>query len=476
MTIKPNKILLIAGYLLRRAAGGGNAIDRNPLARLGSTCPASGRGELRCKAGLFLTAFAWGLLISPVWSQEVAAPEADREIKKADVLDWVDGLNASSRARRTESEKKLIEAGPDVLKWLPESGDRLSIETVERLDRIREKLTKIRTKNESKLEFSQIRLGKISNLGEALEAISRDSGVEFEHDADESIAVSPIPTPLPFWHALDFVLDAAKLDINFYGGDENTLKLIARAKGRPSRVDSAAYAGVYRIEPTAVTARRNLNQPDLSGLNVAVKISWQPTTTPIGLIIPVPQLSGRLSDSSRLKPQTTSDKIDVATNSDLAMSEFYLPMQLPADQPKTIKSLSGVVRAMLPGKRQTFELALSETAASKTIDAMTVTVEAVRKNGPLHEIRVGVELKNADRSLESHRQWIFENAVHVLRKDGSRADHLGYETYRQTSSGVGIGYLFDLGDTVGESTLIYKSPTAVIQNEVSFVIQDIPMP
>jgi hypothetical protein len=211
-------------------------------------------------------------------------------------------------------------------------------------------------------------------------------------------------------------------------------------------------------------------------LNVAIHISWQPTTTPIGLTIPVDQLSGRLSDSSSLKPQTSSDTIDVATNADLAMSEFFLPMQLPADQPKTIKSLSGVVRAMLPGKRQTFELPLSQVAASQTIDAMTVKIEEVRANGPLHEIRVGIELKDADRSLESHRHWIFENEVHVKRKDGSRADHLGYETYRQTNSGVGIGYLFDLGEAVNESTLIYNSPTAVIQNEVPFVIQDILMP
>lgn len=420
--------------------------------------------------------FAVACLVPDVWAQEKAHAEKPGDVQKADVLDWVDGLNASSLSRRKDSEKKLIQAGPDVIQWLPEASDQLSIETSERLDRIRAKLTSVRTKSESKLDLNQVRLGNISNLGEALEAISRDSGVEFEHTADESKSVSPIATPLPFWHALDFVLDAAELDINFYGGDEGTLLLVPREKSRPSRVDSAAYAGVYRIEPTSVTSRRSLSQPDLSGLNVAVQISWQPTTTPIGLTIPVNQLSGRLSDSSMLKPQTSSDTIDVATNSDLAMSEFFLPMQLPADQPKTIKSLSGTIRAMLPGKRQTFELPLSKVAASKAIDAMTVTIEEVRQNGPLHEIRVGVELKDADRSLESHRHWIFENAVHVTRKDGSRADHLGYETFRQTNSGVGIGYLFDLGEAAGDATLIYTSPTTVIQNEVSFVIQDIPMP
>lgn len=410
---------------------------------------------------------------------EVSIKEPDdKEVQKADVLDWVNQLNAPSLSARKDAERKLTEAGAGILDWLPETDENTSIEVTERLDRIRRRLQRSRTQQETKLDLSQVRLGAVSNLGEALEAISRDTGVEFEfdHDANESKPVSAIPTPLPFWHALDYVLDATDLDINFYGGDTGTLLLVQRQKFRPSRVDSAAYAGVYRIEPTAVTARKSLTQPDLSGLNVAIQISWQPTTTPIGLAIPVKQLSGKLSDASRLKPQTSSETIDVATNGELAFSEFFLPMQLPANQPKMIDSLSGVVQAMLPGKRQTFQLALSQVAARKTIDSMTVKVEDVRADGPLHEIRVGVELKDAKRSLESHRQWIFENDVYVKLKDGTRADHLGYQTYRQTASGVGIGYLFDLGDAVADCTLVYTSPTAIVQNEVSFVIQDIEMP
>ncbi len=309
-----------------------------------------------------------------------------------------------------------------------------------------------------------------------MEAISRDSGIEFDHEADESIPVPPVFSPLSFWHAVDLVLDQANLDINFYGGDRGTLQLVARNPERPSRVDAAAYAGVYRIEPTSVTSRRMLNNPKLSALNIAVEISWEPRLTPIGLTIPIAQLAGKLDDDAVLKPQESGETIDVNTNSELAFSEFYMPMQLPAGQPEKIVSLSGTIIALLPGKRQTFELSLTGPSSKKTIDAMTVEIESVRKNGPLYEIRVAVSLQNADRSLESHRHWIFENEVYVKRKDGSRADHLGYEVFRQTESGVGIGYLFDLGDTINESTFLYQSPTAVVPNEVPFVIQDIALP
>lgn len=409
-------------------------------------------------------------------SEDASPSESSPADLKSDVLEWVDELDAPSLRTRKAAEKSLIEAGPAALEFLPESKSGVSVEAAQRLTRVRKALKAMRTKTEAKTDSMQVRLDKVTNLGEALEAISRESNVEFEHNADESLPISPVATPLVFWHAVDLVLDQANLDINFYGGDSNTLLLTSRQEERPSRVDSAAYAGVYRIEPTSVTSRRSLNQPSMSGLNVSVEISWEPRLTPIGLTLPIAQLSGRLDDGEDLDPQESGETIDVATNSDIAFSEFFLPMELPAGQPGEIESLSGVIRALLPGKKQQFELALRDQNSKQTIDAMTVEVEALRKNGPLHEIRVGVSLQDADRSLESHRHWIFENEVFVRRKDGSRADHLGYEVFRQSEAGVGIGYLFDLGDDVSESVLVYESPTAVVPNEVPFVIQDIALP
>lgn len=411
-------------------------------------------------------------LAGPARGQD-AAEDSSLDLK-SDVLEWVDQLDAASLSKRKAAEKSLIEAGPKALEFLPESKPDISIEAAERLARVRKTLLSMRTETQS--AAITIRLDKVSTLGEALEAISRDSGIEFEHHANESIAIDPVATPLSFWHAVDLVLDQAELDINFYAGDRGTLALVAREEERPSRVDAAAYAGVYRIEPTSIMASRVLNQPSQNRLNIRMEIAWEPRMTPIGLSIPVDQLSGKLDDSDTLRPQSTADTIDVATNSDIAFSEFFLPMELPSGQPQKIESLAGVIRAMLPGKKQSFELSLAEPNAKQKIDAMTVQIEQVRKNGPLHEVRVSIDLEDANRSLESHRHWIFENPVHITREDGSRVDHLGYEVFRQTKTGVGVGYLFDLGDSVGKSKLIYESPTAVVNNEVEFVIQDMMLP
>ena len=393
---------------------------------------------------------------------------------KSDVLEWVDELDAPSLTKRKAAEKSLIEAGPEALEFLPEAKPGASIEAIERLTRVRKALTK--TKTEQQSSAIVVHLDDVETLGEALEAISRDSGIEFEYDGDDSVPIQPTSAPLSFWHGIDTVLDQADLDINFYGGDRETLQLVGRQPERPSRVDSAAYTGVYRIEPQSVTSRRELRQPDMSGLNISIEISWEPRLTPIGLTIPIAQLTGRLDDGAILKPQESGETIDVATHSDIAFSEFFFPMQLPAGNPKEISALTGVIRALLPGKKQTFEIPLADVGQDVKMDAMTVRIEEVRKNGPLHEVRVSIELDDPGRALESHRHWILENEVFIQRKDKSRADHLTYELYRQTNDGVGVGYLFDLGDDVSDCILVYKSPTAVINNEVPFVIQDIPLP
>jgi hypothetical protein len=429
----------------------------------------------------FRTVLLWtaiGLVIEATARNEASAQNSAVEpatapISKSDVLEWVDQLDAIKASDRSAAEKLLIEAGLQTLEFLPASRPEFSIEATERLSRVKAALMSLKAKSQSKT--LRIQLGDVETLGEALEAISRASRIEFEHSANESLAIQSSSAPLSFWHAVDLVLDQANLDINHYGGDRETLQLVTRKEGRQSRVNSAAYSGVYRIEPTSVSARRVFNQPEQSGLNLSMEITWQPGLTPIGLTIPIAQLSGRLDDGQPLKPQTSEQMIDIAANSELAFSEFYLPLELPVDSPGRIESLRGTIESLLPGKRHRFELSLIDVGAEQTVDAMKVKLDRVQRNGPLYEVRFLVELDGADRALESHRQWIFQNPVYVQDAEGNRIENLGYELFRQTDSSVGMGYLFEIDD-LESAKLVYESPTSVVRNKVDFVLHDIPLP
>ena len=103
-------------------------------------------------------------------------------------------------------------------------------------------------------------------------------------------------------------------------------------------------------------------------------------------------------------------------------------------------------------------------------------LEGIRKQGALHELRVAVDVRNAGKAMESHRGWLLGNQIKCTKPDGTTESHLGYEMYRHNDEGIGLSYLFDLGDSPDAWTLIYSTPTAVTQTEIDFVIRDIPMP
>lgn len=385
-------------------------------------------------------------------------------------------LDAPQLAQRNAAEQALQELGEEALTFLPTAGTTLPPEVTKRVERLRVRIAKSSATKSASKKAKDIQLGNAATLGEALEAISRDSGIEFDDVPNAEQRITPFGSPLPFWHAVDYVLDQTDLDIDFYSGEAGVISLRPRAENRPSRVDSAAYAGIYRLEPVIVTSRRVLRDASLSGMSVELEVSWKPDAHPLGITLPFTHVLAKLDDGATVGSPELAGAIDIAPSNEVATSTIQVPLDLPAGRPTKIVSLSGKIVSMLPGETKQFDFPLKIASQTQTVDSVTVNLEDVRKNGPLHEVRLGVEFKSPGKAMESHRGWLLSNEVYVSMPDGSRQDHLGYELYRHNETGVGIGYLFDVGDTPGEAKLVYKTPTAVVENEIDFVIQDIQMP
>jgi len=395
---------------------------------------------------------------------------------QANVERLVAELDAPQSARRNAAERQLIELGESIAEFLPADSPGLAPETRLRLNRVRKQLRPVMKENEVPVGGGDVRLGGAKTLGEALAAITRDSGVEFDQPLSPETSVNLFDSPLPFWHALDYVLDETGLDIDYYGGDGETLRLRPKHPDRPSRVDSAAYAGIYRLEPTIVTGRRVLRRGDLSGLNVELELAWKPGITPIGVTLPLDRLTATLDDGQTIKAQGDFGSIDIATGRDIPTTDLSLALQMPGGKPRKINSLAGQIRSLLPGESHRFEFPLKTISVTQTSGAVTVRLEDVRKNGELHEVRLGIDFESPDAAMESHRGFLLDNETYVVNAAGNRIDHLGYELYRQSASGIGIGYLFDVGATADDTTLFYQTPTAVVKHEIDFVIDDILLP
>lgn len=321
-----------------------------------------------------------------------------------------------------------------------------------------------------------VRFSGATTLGAALVVLERASGLGFNQPLPADTPLTLPQDEMPFWPALDQVLDQAELDIDFYGGDAQSLRLRPRRGGRPGRVDSASYAGIYRLEPTIVTSRRVLRQNDLSGLSVEVELAWVPGIWPIGVTLPLDQLAAELDDAQVIRGGSEGGSLDIAINRGVPMARLHLPLRLPGGAPTEITALRGQIRSMLPGKAHRFEFPLHTVSVTQTNGAVTVQLEDVRRNGDIHEVRLGVDFRSPGAAMESHRRFLLDNEIFVVRGDGTRAEQLGYQLHRQSETGIGIAYIFDLGLAVDEATLVYETPTAIVQEEIEFTLPNIPLP
>ncbi|MEL6897623.1 MAG: hypothetical protein AAFP90_16100, partial [Planctomycetota bacterium] len=445
-----------------------NPIDSNQIPR-----PSSRRLRLMriCRGGAIGLAFlcaAWMPAIVSAQFEEPAAQttpsESDDEELSDDefesvVLELVDQLEAGEIAKRKAAEAELTELGPRVLPLLPDI-DTLSLEARLRVERIRKKVSKAKA-----VELSgpiRVNLASCKTIGAALDAIEEASGVTFQGVEVRGTSFSPPGTPVPFWQAVDQVLDAADLDLDSYGGSRTTLLLVQRAAGRPPRALSAGYAGVYRLEPISVTAQRNLINESMNSLAMTVQIAWEPNITPLGLRLPIDGLSAQLDDGNDLLPQSQQGgAINVAANVQMNNTEVYLPMQLPAGRPKSVSTMAGSIEALLPNEAQDFEFEMKDAGGSQTRGSATVILDDVSKNDALTEVRVRLKFDDPDGNLESHQQWAFDNNAYVKGPDGKRIDPLGMEAYTAGASGVGIKFLFQLDDNLADLKLVYQTPTII---------------
>lgn len=446
--------------------------------------------------------------IGAAWSQADPDAAAEQRQLAATVDRLITALDSRTLSQRQAAERDLIDLGPEILKILPRENDLPTAEMRQRIRRIRDQLERV--ESTTSIDASPVTIRDARTLGDALRQITRQTKVQFSGAINESLAVKIDVKKLPFWNAVDEVLDSANLDIDRFGGVPQTLKLVPRSEDRPRRSDNAAYSGVFRIEPINVTARRDLQNPKLSGLDLMIDIAWELRLTPIGISLPLKEFGAKLDNGDVLQLQTSAETAEAMPNPGVPSTQTSIPFQLPAGRPTKIDTLSGTIDTLLPGKVQKFAFPLAGKDFTP-MDAgdVTVTLERVRSNGSLHEIRVNIQFKQADRALESHRGWVFDNPAYVVavpesgadssdaapsgdtaetatEPDAGKADdaaalpqpieHLGYEIYRQTSDEIGIGYLFDLQGHPERFEFRYETPSSIIRSEVRFTLHDILLP
>jgi hypothetical protein len=438
----------------------------------------------RRATSIYFAAFATFVAFLGVFSGRAVADDTAADELKADVNRLVWRLNAQELSQRTEAEQKLLALGPKILELLPKYSDQAPAAEAQRREtiaRIRDRLE--RQMAEQSMLASTVSLHGTRPLADALAEFSRQTGNKIK-DVRQQMgqeAGNPQVTAnfdkTPFWQALDQTLDQAGLTVYPYTGKDE-LGIMALGDRALSRASRASYAGPLRFEATRVDAGRDLRTRDSHSLKLTMEISWEPRLRPITLQQPLSDIHAVDDQGKEMPVADAEGQLERAIDPTGIATEFQLPLAAPPRIARTIATLHGKIRALLPGKIETFEFTDLKNAkkAEQHRAGVTVVLDEVRQDGDAWEVRVRVRFDNAANALESFRSWVFNNEAYLVSADNQRTASGGFETTRQTKDEVGIAYKFDLPNGPGGLKFVYKTPALLTLVPLEYEFKNLPLP
>ena len=406
------------------------------------------------------------------------------------VKEQVERLGANSLSERTDAEKVLIKLGPAVLEYLPEADDRTSPEVVQRLARVRQSLEQIQVDLTAKPTLVTL-IGEDLPLEDVIARISQQTGnkvADYREEFGEEASGTRVSLDLDkveFWKAIDEVLDKAQLTTYDFAG-ERGLFLVNRPSHQVSRKDLACYSGPFRLEALRFEALRELRQTEGRSLRLYLNVAWEPRLRPIAIRQPLSEVQVVGSGDVPIAVANAEGEPEASVADDSAATELQIALELPPRKVEKITSLKGKLQVLVPGPMEQFRFEklpivgdgpnAQVAKVEKRKAGVTVTIDQVRKNNDIWEVRTRIRFDKPGDSLESHRSWLFRNEIYLVGPDKKRIKPGAYEQTRQTEDEVGVAYLFDLPKGPEGMTFVYETPTKVFEMPVDYELRDLELP
>jgi len=415
----------------------------------------------------------------------VAQPAGDLENQ---VRDLVRQLAADTIEERDAAEKQLLELGPPILEHLPPPNPRMPAEMRQRVERIRLQLQQQRAAGA--VDGTRVTLSvKDRPLLEVLAELEKLSGnkiVPRLHAVDD-MAVDDQPKitlsvkDVPFWQALDQVLDQAHVTIDIFALDDNgrplkSVVVMAPLGPQAPKAPRSSYHGAFRFEPISVTSRRGLADPAESGLQVLLETQWEPRLSPITMSFPRDSLQAKYDDATKAGSARQGSEL-LGTRQ--AGSRFPLHLDLPPRKAGRIEKLAGTLKVLLPGSVETFRFGPLPGAGKfkEKKGEATVTVDRVAKNADAWEVYLRLKFDDAAGALQSHLlDWVEDNPAWLEAPDGKKVLPGTYQPTQEGESEYGVAYLFPLEGDIQGYTFVYSTPAALVEKSIPFEIKDLELP
>ena len=405
--------------------------------------------------------------VEPIDEMKLAVRAAELQLQLTDPI----------VAKRDAAEADLIKLGVKTLDYLDPITKDVSPDTVERLGRIRKALETLVVEAVTKPRL--ITLKGNFTIKEAAEKIAEKSGNKIawpdELETQMQEKVDWEVENASFWEAMTIFEAEANLRINALGGEAGQLLLV------PAGINSVAVPsdsnGIFQISVLQVSARRNLEKPELDYCGIRIRIRWEPRLAPITLAIPASSVSVIDEFDDKVPLPNPTATFSAAVQPEIAEVDFSIPIGLVDRQVEKINRLEATLKAVMPGRSEVFEfrkIGRLKDGHKQSKAGVSVSLHGIEKNEELFAILVKYRFDQSGDALESHMSWIFENPLKLIDRDGKEYEPLAKESAGRVENTVGIRYYF--GDDPSAMTLKCETPAAILPTQVKILLKDIPLP
>lgn len=408
------------------------------------------------------------------------APAESLATLRATIDELLRELEAPTLAERTRAERKLLDLGPDVLPLLPAPELTPKVFVREAVRRVRVQLER-RAAKESALA-SRITLSGETTVVELLSQFTKQTRnrVELSDKARDAGKTSLTVDfdDRPFWECLDEVCERLQLRVEF-DAQRTSLMLVPRTTGDPVEL-AVQQTGPFRLAIHSAEIRPVVGAADRRLLRVAGRIAVEPRLRPLFLHFATSEMKGSVVEGKSLAPWNPAARyehpVSDAGREVPVQFDYLLPRAADQDDKAapTKINLSGRIALQLAAgtERIVFDKTSQTPGASRRRGGVTVRLREV-KFEPLAaakpadqlraEIGVAVSYDTGGSAFESHRTWMFHNAVYLETEAGRRIDFTEYDTNQQADGAVAVGYRWDkLPAPATQYKFVYEAPTLIL--------------
>ena len=392
-------------------------------------------------------------------------------------------LDARTLSERSRAERQILDLGSVVLKKLP------APELIESTP-VRESIRRIRKQLEQRAAIESSRPSRVSLKGEftlrqILVEIHKQTSNEVSFDVQDSVLCEKEFAvdwnAVTFWDSLDDLCERGGLVWKFVTGSD-TLQISMALRSKVKSL-SVQRTGPFRLTVDSVEVRSVVGEQRQQLLRVNGRLAIEPRLRALFLSMSAAGLKARDDQDRPLSAWNPEAKYELPVREGAHEVSVAWDFVLPAANRFKEIAIRGRVHCQIAAAVE--RIVFDQTSQTRgtirrrggvSVRLREVAFNAVGDDGLDAEIGIVVSYDNGGPAFESHRTWIFHNAVYLETKSGMRTNFTDFETTQQSDGAIAVDYRWrNIAAPSSQYVFIYEAPTLIIDVPIEVSFDKIPI-